>query len=451
MRRLLLTGVLAVAALVGGSPQAAPAVKNGDRCSAADRGKTRNGLTCTGTGANRAWIHAGANPAGPSTTLRAATSKGADGPALSKEPVLLGVAIAQTGSTTTELAQDQTVGVRLAEKYFNEHGGVNGHPLKLDVKDTGGDDGGAVAAFKTLIDDGVVGIVGPSLSQQAFAAEPLAEKAKVPVIGPSTTAPNVPQIGDYMARVSPGVANYALAAVRFADSVQPIGRVAVFYAHDDAFSRSEAVIFQNVIKATGIELLPPQPFASSERDFAQQIAFVESARPDLVVISGLPSAGTLVKRLRDAGYAGVVVGGNGLSAAQTFAACQLQCDGLLLAQAYSPELPATGINAEWRMLFKADQNREPDTVAAQAFTAVQVFVEALKATDKDGGLGRSPETVRVELNRHIRSGQYSTPLGDISFDPVGEIHQQNFYIAQVKMLRATGGNDYSGRFVYVRI
>jgi len=61
-------------------------------------------------------------------------------------------------------------------------------PIKLVFQDTAGDEAGAINAFQTLINNKVVGIVGPTLSQQAFGADPIAERAKVPVIGASNTA-----------------------------------------------------------------------------------------------------------------------------------------------------------------------------------------------------------------------------------------------------------------------
>jgi branched-chain amino acid transport system substrate-binding protein len=48
--------------------------------------------------------------------------------------------------------------------------------------------------------------MGPSLSQQAFAADPFAVRAKVPVIGPSNTAKGIAQIGEFVSRVSAPVA-----------------------------------------------------------------------------------------------------------------------------------------------------------------------------------------------------------------------------------------------------
>ena len=453
IRRVLAGGLVVVATLTFIAPTAGAAVKAGDRCAPNEVGKTRDGLSCVKEGNKRKWskVAAAAPTAAPGATaapgVATATSTGGG----SKDPVKLGVALGQTGATTANLAQDQTIGVKLAEKYFNDNGGINGRPLKLVIQDTSSDEAGAINAFNTLINsDKVVGIVGPTLSQQAFAADPIADKAKVPVLAPSNTAANIPQIGDYIARVSAGVATYAGNAVKYAAGLQPTGKAAVFFAQDDAFSRSETGVFQAAAKALGLDVLAPQTFNAADSDFTTQTAFVLKNRPDMVIISGLAPSGNLVKQLRDLGYGGTIVGGNGLNVVQTFSVCKAQCDGLVVAQAYSPEIPATGINAEWRKIFKAEQKREPGQIASQAFTAIQVFVEALRVTEKAGKLDGSLEVARVELNKNILGGKYSTPLGDITFDAVGEIQQKNFYVAQIKMLRGDTGDVFSGKFTYVK-
>ena len=444
---------VALTALTLAPPSAGAAVKDGDRCAPNEVGKTRNGLTCVKEGNKRKWKKAAPAPVvtAPAVTVAGSGASASGGNSGSKDPVKLGVALGQTGATTANLAQDQTIGVKLAEKYINDNGGINGRPLKLVIQDTGSDEAGAINAFNTLINsDKVVGIVGPTLSQQAFAADPIADKAKVPVLAPSNTAANIPQIGDYVARVSAGVATYAGNAVKYAASLQPTGKAVVFFAQDDAFSRSETGVFQTAAKNLGIDVLTPQAFNAADTDFTTQTAFVLKNRPDMVIISGLAPSGNLVKQLRDLGYGGTIVGGNGLNVVQTFSVCKAQCDGLIVAQAYSPEIPATGINADWRKIFKAEQKREPGQIASQAFTAVQVFAEALKVTEKAGKLDGPLETARVELNRNILAGKYSTPLGDISFDSVGEILQKNFYVAQIKMVRGDTGDVFSGKFTYVK-
>ena len=110
-------------------------------------------------------------------------------------PIPIGFAVAQTTNVAL-FGQEQVNGAKIAEEYLNAKGGVNGTPIKLIYQDTGGDEAGAVNAFQNLITQGkVVSIIGPTLSQQAFAADPIADRAKVPVVGPSNTAKGVPQIG----------------------------------------------------------------------------------------------------------------------------------------------------------------------------------------------------------------------------------------------------------------
>lgn len=151
-------------------------------------------------------------------------------------PVPIGIAVAQT-SNVALFGQEQLIGARIAENYFNKKG-VNGTRIKLVFQDTGGDEAGAINAFQNLISqEKVVGIVGPTLSQQAFSADPVANRLKVPVIGPSNTAKGIPQIGEFIGRVSAPVAKVAPHAVRQALKQNPrIKKIAVLYAQNDAFS-----------------------------------------------------------------------------------------------------------------------------------------------------------------------------------------------------------------------
>jgi len=358
-------------------------------------------------------------------------------PSDSATPVAIpiGVALAQT-SNVALLGQEQVVGVKIAEKYFNDQTGVNGTPIKIALQDTAGDEQGAINAFNTLItQDKVVGILGPSSSQQAFAADPIADRAQVPVLGPSNTAKGIPQIGEYIARVSAPVAVVAPNALKAALTLNPnIKKVAVFFAQNDAFSKSETETFQEVVKQQNLELVTVQKFQTTDTDFQSQATAAINLNPDLIIISGLAAdGGNLVKQLRQLGYKGLIIGGNGLNTSNIFSVCQAQCDGVLIAQAYSPELD-NPINKEFRDIYVAENQKEPPQFSAQAFTGIQVFVEALKALDNKTKLSTlSLEQIRTGLNQEILAGKYNTVLGEISFTPEGEIVQNQFYVAQIKM------------------
>lgn len=385
----------------------------------------------------------------PTAASGSAPTTAASSGAASGDAIPIGIAVAQT-SNVALLGQDQVDGAKLAETYFNSKGGVNGHPIKLVFQDTAGDEAGAINAFQTLINnDKVVGIIGPTLSQQAFAADKIAEQAKVPVLGPSNTAKGIPQIGDYIARVSAPVAVVAPNAIKAALNINPnIKTVVVMYAQDDAFSKSETVTFQQTVTDTfKLNLASVQTFSTKDTDFTTQATNALGAQPDLIVISGLTSdGGNLVKQLRELGYKGLIVGGNGFNSSKLFAVCKAQCDGILIAQAYSPTAD-TPVNKDFREAYKAQKQAEPPQLSAQMFAGVQVYVDALTALDKQSPLAKQDlAALRTALNQQVLAGTYTTPLGEISFTPEGEVNQKQYYVAQIKM----NPDGVSGVFNFVQ-
>ena len=388
----------------------------------------------------------GANTGTPSAPNTSATNTSATTGSSAAIPI--GIAVAQT-SNVALLGQEEVIGAKIAEKYFNDKGGINGTPIKLVFQDTGGDEAGSINAFQTLINSNkVVGIVGPTLSQQAFSADPIAERAKVPVLGPSNTAKGIPQIGEYIARVSAPVSVVAPNSVKAALKSNPnIKKVAVFYAQNDAFSKSETEIFQQTVKDQNLDLATVQKFQTTDTDFQTQATNAINLKPDLVIISGLSAdGGNLVRQLRELGYKGLIIGGNGLNTSNILSVCKSLCDGVMIAQAYSPEHPGE-INTAFRTAYREQYKKEPPQFSAQAFTAVQVYVDALKAMDTKTKLSTMPlEQMRTELNKQLLIMKYQTPIGEIAFTPEGEILQNDFYVAQIKM--DSDGNN--GKFTFLK-
>jgi|SRR6478672_3723882 len=379
----------------------------------------------------------GTNSTPPTSRTAGSTSKA----------IPIGIAVAQT-SNVALLGQDEADGAKIAEKYFNDKGGIGNTPIKLILQDTGGDEAGAINAFQTLINQNqVIGIVGPTLSQQAFSADPVAERSQVPVLGPSNTAKGIPQIGNYIARVSAPISIVAPQALKAALKINPtIKRVAVLYAQNDAFTKSEAEIFQQIVKEQKLDIITVQKFQTTDTDFQTQATNTINAKPDLVIISGLAvDGGNLVKQLRELGYKNLIIGGNGFNSSRIFPVCKALCDGILVAQAYSPQQPSE-INQAFRKAYLQQYKKEPSQVTAQTFAAVQVFVESLKTLDSKTKINSLPlPKLRTELNKQLLLGKYQTPLGEISFTPEGEVIQKDFYVAQIKM--DDDGN--SGKFSFL--
>ena len=361
-------------------------------------------------------------------------------------PLRLGAALALTGNANL-YGQDQRMGIGLAKGWLQ----AQPHPrrVELQLEDGASDEPSAIAAFNLLIRRGVIALIGPTLSQQAFAADPIAQRQGVPVVAPSNTAQGIPQIGSFISRVSAQSSVIAPLSIDEALRREPtIRRVAVFFAQDDAYSTAETAIFQKVLAARGLKPVSIQRTQLADNDFQNPITAALQQRPQLVVISAQAvDGGNLIRQLRELGYRGQIVVGNGLNTPNIYPICQRWCGGVLIAQAYSPEL-STPVNLAFRRLFaEANQGRTPGQIAAQAWTAYQVVFEAIQRVQMRGGFeGLTLGEARQQLMKELLSGRYETPLGPIRFRPDGEVVQGRFYVAEVRM-DASGRN---GRFTLVR-
>ena len=365
-------------------------------------------------------------------------------PAAPPQPLVLGVAVAQSG-VAAPYGQEQLAGAQLAERLLNDGGGIAGRPIQLVVSDTGDEAGGAVSAFQELINTHpVVGIIGPTRAEQAAAAHPVAEQSQVPTLGLSATPEDGSAGGEYVTGVSAPITATAPRAIDGALAQGPVERAAVAFAEDDPFSTAEAVAFQRLLRDRGVPLAAVETFQAGDADLGGEAVVILGADPQLVVISGLGASGvSLARALRERGYQGRIVGGVGFDTAEVFSACGPACQGVLTAQAYSPA--TVGEIAEaFRTAFEQEQGRPPQQLSAQAFTAVQVFVEALQAVEAAVGLdGLDLVSLRTELNDAVLAGEYETPLGRIRLSPDG-IDQESFHLAQIEM----DADGRTGRFSF---
>ncbi len=135
-----------------------------------------------------------------------------------------------------------------------------------------------------------------------------------------------------------------------------------------------------------------------------------------------------------------------MNTSNIFPVCKAFCDGILIAQAYSPENPSE-INMAFRNAYQKQYQKEPPQFTAQTFTAVQVFVEALKVMNSQTKVNILPlPQLRTKLNEQVLIGKYDTPLGEIAFTLEGEVIQKQFYVARIEI----ENDGKNGKFVFIK-
>lgn len=425
-------GAVAAAVLCAACAQSAPAATT-DTAPAA----SAPAATSTATAATAAATTA---PAAASTATAAAETT-ADG----VEPILIGLAVAQSGPAAA-LGSEQIAGAQIAEEWVNAYGKVNGRPIKLVIEDTGENADSANAAMQRLIsNDKIVGVVGPTLSEQLRASAPLADEHGIALLASNSEA-GVPELGTFVARVAPPVHGMETSLIKAALRLRPVlKRVAVLYTEADPISAEEAARFQYTITDTyGLELAAVATYDDEAASFDQQITQVIDAKPDLVVVSGpMAAGGALVRGLREGGYDGPMIGGNGLSSAEAMQACKDACDTLLVTLAYNYK-DDSQMNKTFRTAYQARFDRNPSQLSAQAFTAVQMFVESLRKIDaKQELISFDSNALRTKLNETLLGTMYVTPMGRLTFSPEGELLDSQFYVG----LMIKGDNNALGSIV----
>jgi len=355
----------------------------------------------------------GATPAPtakPATQAPAATAAPASASSLPAE-ITLGAVHDLSGATALYGTAIQK-GIDLAVKQMNEKKFLGeGVTVKVAYEDAAGDPKQAIAAYEKLIaNPGVVVILGPTLSSEAKSADPIAQKAGVPVIASSNTASGITDIGDYIFRTSLPESAVIPNTIKVTKAALGLKKVAVMYGNDDAFTQSGYDVFKATLKAEGIEILTEETFAKGDTDFSAQLTKIQSLKPDAIVVSALAEEGAnIMAQARTLGIPDSIrfIGGNGFNSPKLAEIAGKAAEGAISGSAWNvaSSYPAS---VDFVKTFNTEYNAAPDQFAAQAYTAAWAAATAIKnANSVDHA------AVRDALSKI--SGLES-PLGSFSFD-----------------------------------
>jgi branched-chain amino acid transport system substrate-binding protein len=320
-------------------------------------------------------------------------------------------------------------GLLIAFRQFNERGHILIDPI---IEDTGGSRDGAINAFQKFIRrDEVAVILGPVLSSQAFAADPLAVKAGVPVVGVSNPAKGIPEIGPTVFRISTPEAAQIPKEIATAKKVLNLQRVVVLYDHADDSSVAGYRTFVDELAKNGIQVVDTITFARGDTDFSALLMTAKAAAPQAIVVSALAREGTLLlTQARKLGISAPFIGGSGLNDPSVITGAGAAAEGLIVGTAWVPSAPSA-VNLKFYTTYKDVYKREPNQLAAQAYAGAQVVAEAIRRGGLTGG-----ESVRTQRSRIIEAlktiKNFQTPLGRISITSGRDVDQPRTYVAVVR-------------------
>ena len=332
-------------------------------------------------------------------------------------------------------------GLELAASEINNGGGIGGQKLTLLIEDEQGKKEEAINVFKKLIfQDKVLMLFGPTLSNSAQAADPVAQGARVVVFGTSNTADGITSIGNYVFRNSVTEADILPVTLRVA--VQKIGlkKVAVLYGNDDIFTKSGYDNFKKALQDLKIPVTTTETFAKGDVDFKPQLTKIKGSRPDAIVLSGLVAEGApIMVQARQLGISLPFIGGNGMNSPRVFELAKESSDNLWVGSPWSVENPAAE-NQRFIAAYQKAHGSLPDQFAAQAYDAMHIVAEALKKTKLTGNL----ESDRRALRESLPGIQWTGATGPFKFRQVAgrDGKPAGYDAVQTAIVMVTRGNRY---------
>jgi branched-chain amino acid transport system substrate-binding protein len=311
--------------------------------------------------------------------------------------IKIGVAEALSGAAS-QYGVPIRRGFELAVDEINAAGGINGNKLALVVEDEQGKKEQAIDVFKKLIhQDKVLMVFGPTLSNSAQAADPIAQASKVVVFGTSNTAEGITSIGDHVFRNSVTEADVLPETLRVAAKHTGIKKVAVLYGNDDIFTKSGYDAFKKALEDLKIPVTATETFAKGDVDFKAQLTKIKASNPDAIVLSALIAEGApIMVQARQLGINLPFIGGNGMNSAKVFELAKDKSDNLWVGSPWSLNNP-TPENKRFVEAFTNKHKSPPDQFAAQAYDAMHIAAQALRRVKLTGDLPADRKALRDAL------------------------------------------------------
>jgi len=289
-------------------------------------------------------------------------------------PIVLGTLGSLTGSEASfgTVVRD---GIQFAIEEANAAGGVRGRKVELRSYDTQGRIEESVAAAKRLLtQDRVVLILGDVTSSGSLAIADAVQAARVPMVTPSATHPDVTKKGDYIFRTCFIDPFQGGAMARFARENLKLERVAVLHDARNASSLGLSEAFQAV-----------ESYSKCDNDYRAPLLAVKKVKPQALYLPGFYSeVGVIARQARELGMTQPLLGGDGWESDRIFALAGGALEGAYYSSHYAEDNPAPELQ---RVItaFRARYGRPPEAASALGYDAARVALAAIAKAEPLSG------------------------------------------------------------------
>jgi len=325
-----------------------------------------------------------------------------------QEPIKIGLAINLSGRGG-EAGEHIRDGALLAVEHVNNSGGINGRLLELLIRDDRNTDDGVKKSDESLINEGVVAIIGHSLSSNTIKSYPFVASNNTLLITAYTAATQLSGQDDLFIRTS---VDCDLYGEKTADLLKKKEAQSVAFLMD--MTNSAFVLdYANRVKQHYSGSVTEVQFDSrAQADWTQIVKDLLAPKPDaIVLLTEASMTGVALQKLQIAGYLGACIGTVWTHTPGLMRHAGNSAEGLSIITFVDPE------NNRPRYISFSSEieekfHKKATARSTRAYEMVMILASALK---------RSKSISSEDLKNALLAGKYDTLMGHVQFDQYGDV------------------------------
>mgnify|MGYP001131212805 CR=1 FL=1 len=309
--------------------------------------------------------------------------------AFAADPYRIGAVLEVTGGASF-LGEPGKNSIKMVEEQINAAGGINGHPIELIIYDTVGEPTKTVTAVKRLIvNDKVLGIIGPFTSGTALAVIPIIEESKVPhiALGASIKITQPPKKWVF---ATPQTDVNGVARIYDHMKQEKIKKVAIVTV-SNAFGDSGRQQLLDQAPQNGVTIVADEKFGEKDSDITAQLNRIRATDAQAIVCWTVgPTEAIVTKNWKHLAIKIPLYQSHGAASKKFLAMAGESAEGirfpapkLIVLDKIPDSDPQKAILVKFRSDYEKKYKHEVSKFGGDAYDAIDIFVQALKSVGPD--------------------------------------------------------------------
>ena len=311
-------------------------------------------------------------------------------PAATAETVKIGAILAVTGPASF-LGGPEARTLEMLVEQTNAAGGINGMPVEMIIKDSGGSPEKAISFAKQLIEEEqVVAVLGPATSGETMKIKKIFEQARTPLISCAAAEVIVNPVAQYVFK-TPQKDSFAAQKIFQTMKAMGISKIAVL-AGNTGFGKAGREQLIKLAPEMGIQVVEDEVYDKGSKDLSAVVAKLK-ANPDVQAVvnwSIVPAQAIVAKNMRQAGWDVPLFQSHGFGNIKYVEAAGAAADGiifpcgrLLIADQLPEGHPQKALLMDYITAYESKYKETASSFGGYAYDAFLIVKHAIEQAGTD--------------------------------------------------------------------